>query len=186
MIEKEHVIEVLSQTLKALKEKDAAMLRSLSNQTLHSASIYKDPDAVLLAVTIYSFSKLVERENYKHYPEWKQFISISLKKIEKSISALRQDDVESFRENMISIRDAIENISSKLKEYILEVFRKSAINKASRIYEHGISREETAKLLGVTQWELAEYVGRTGIADIDLSITKPIKERIKFTENLFK
>ncbi|MEM2462826.1 MAG: hypothetical protein QXD71_01515, partial [Candidatus Pacearchaeota archaeon] len=63
---------------------------------------------------------------------------------------------------------------------------KAAINKASRIYEHGISRAETARLLGITQWELAEYVGLTGIADTDLSITLPIEKRIKLAESLFR
>lgn len=87
---------------------------------------------------------------------------------------------------MIGIRQEIEKISSKLKSYILEVFRKAAISKASRVYEHGISRAETSRLLGVTQWELAEYAGRTGISDINLSITKPIKERIKLAEKLFE
>ena len=38
--------------------------------------------------------------------------------------------------------------------------RKASINKASRIYEHGISLGKTAQLLGITQWELTEYTGQ--------------------------
>ena len=53
------------------------------------------------------------------------------------------------------------------------------IKKASRIYEHGISMQKTAKLLGISIWELAEYSGQTGISNVNLSITLDVKERIK-------
>jgi len=186
MIEKEHVIRTIKEIIKGVQNRDTPLLRSLSNHTIHSASIYQDPDAVALAVTAYALSKVVERENYHHYPEWKQFLKSCVTDLEKAITGLEQDNIGKFRKAIIRIRESITKMGSKLKDYISEVFRKAAINKASRIYEHGISRAETAKILGITQWELAEYVGRTGIADIDLSVTKTIKERLKLAEKLFK
>lgn len=186
MIEKKNVLTILRNAKRALKERDIALLKEMSNRTIHSASLYQDPDSIMLAVTIYTLSKILERENYRKYPEWKPFVKACFKFLDKSIKALEQDNIEAFRKHMISIRKETEKISSKLKNYILEVFRKAAINKASRIYEHGISRAETSRLLGITQWELAEYVGLTGISDIDLSITLPIEKRIKFVEDLFK
>ncbi|UCD20914.1 MAG: hypothetical protein JSW08_04060 [archaeon] len=186
MIEKEHTLRVLKKTIKTLKARDMTMLRTLSNQTIHTASVYQDPDAIALAVTIYALSKIVERENYRHYPDWKPFIKSCLSYLDKTITYLEKGDMKRFRNNLMGIRGEIENISSKLKEYIKEVFRKAAISKASRIYEHGISRAETAKLLGITQWELAEYVGRTGIADIRLSVTRTVRDRIKLAQSLFK
>jgi len=72
-----------------------------------------------------------------------------------------------------------------LKIYIKDVFRKAQINKASRIYEHGISMEKTAKILGISVWELSEYVGKTRIDDINLGITTPIRKRIKLAEEVF-
>jgi predicted transcriptional regulator len=72
-----------------------------------------------------------------------------------------------------------------VRDYIRDVFYKASINKASKIYEHGISRAETANILGITQWELAGYAA-SSVIDIDLTLTKSIKERIKFTEEVFK
>jgi len=46
--------------------------------------------------------------------------------------------------------------------------------------------ETTAKLLGITVWELAEYAGQTGISDVNLNITLPIKKRIRIAEEIFK
>ena len=82
---------------------------------------------------------------------WKKQKCISV----RLMQLLGKDDVKVFRKEIISVRKDI-HIFGPLKEYIQEVFRKAYINKASRIYEHGISRAETAGLLGVTQWELAE------------------------------
>ena len=46
--------------------------------------------------------------------------------------------------------------------------------------------EKTAKLLGISIWELAEYAGQTGISDVNLSITMPIKKRIKLAMEMFE
>ena len=76
-------------------------------------------------------------------------------------------------------RKTLESNSISLKNYIQDVLKKAAINKGSRIYEHGVSMGQTAKLLGITPWELAEYSGQTGSADVNLSITLDVKKRIK-------
>jgi hypothetical protein len=46
--------------------------------------------------------------------------------------------------------------------------------------------EKTAKILGISLWELAEYAGQTHIADQNLSVTMPIQQRIKLAEEIFK
>ena len=84
------------------------------------------------------------------------------------------------------IRGSIENLSGKLKKYIKEVFRNAEISKASRIYEHGISMEHTASLLGISQYELAEYAGRTGIPDVPENYTRNTKSRIKLAMEMFE
>ena len=95
-------------------------------------------------------------------------------------------DFEKFHLEVESSRKLIESLSGRLKNFIEEVFRKAQINKASRIYEHGISMEKTAKILGISLWELSEYTGKTGIADVNLALTLPIKERIKIAEEVFR
>ena len=85
----------------------------------------------------------------------------------------------------MEIRKAIEKLSGKLKNYIQDVFRSAEINKASRIYEHGISMEKTARLLGVSLFELARYSGEKE-DDIPESITVSVRQRIKFAMELFE
>ena len=46
--------------------------------------------------------------------------------------------------------------------------------------------EQTAKLLGITMFELADYAGKTGISDVPESKTLDAKSRIKLAEEIFR
>ena len=186
MEERGHLIKVLKGTRQALASKDYLEIKNLSNQVVHTSSVDQDPDVISVAVIIYALSKLVERESYKSYKGWQDFFKNYTRFLNESIKNLDKNDLGKFRENITDIRLLIENLSGNLKNYISEVFRKAQINKASRIYEHGISMEQTAKILGISVWELAEYAGQTRIADVDLSITEPIKQRLQIAREIFE
>jgi predicted transcriptional regulator len=72
-----------------------------------------------------------------------------------------------------------------IKHYVQEVLKKASINKASKIYEHGISLGHTADLLGLTQWELAEYTSQSNAAENEQSITVDVKKRAKMALEFF-
>jgi|SRR3989344_1184165 len=186
MEEKEHILNILKKVKIAFKNEDYIEIKNLSDNVIHDCSIDQDPDCISVAVVIYSLSKLIERESYKTEKQWPKFFKEYLKNIDDAILALEKDDVEAFREEIIQTRELIQNLSGNLKKSIDYVFRRAQINKASRIYEHGISMEKTAKILGISIWELAEYAGKTGIGDVNLGITMPIKQRIKQAEDFFK
>jgi len=183
--EKEHILRIFKETKEAVKNKDIIKLKDLSNQTVHTASLNQNSESIAVAVIIYSISKILERKKYEDYPNWKKFYELVLLEIDNSINALKKNDEKSFKKGLTSIRSALEKLSGKIKEYIQEVFRKASINKASRIYEHGISLETTANLLGITLFELANYAGKTGISDVPESKTINIKQRIKLIEDFF-
>ncbi len=185
MQEEENVLRILKETKKALRNNDAVRLKEMSNRTIHTASITQDSDNIAVAVIVYSLSKIIEREDYKKYPGWSEFHKLSVDSIDKAIVAVSKGDDKKLRENLTLIRKAIGKLSGKLKKYIQEVFRKASINKASRIYEHGISMERTASLLGVTMFELSEYAGQTGISDVPLAKTLGVKKRLKLAMEMF-
>ena len=129
--------------------------------------------------------KILERENYKSLRGWNDFYRIITSALDRAIKHVQDDDIKGFRGDFALIRKAINKISGKLRRYIEEVFRKAKINKASRIYAHGISMEQTAELLGITMYELAEYAGPSGITDTPLSKTLSAKARIKLAMDMF-
>jgi len=185
MEEREHVLTILKNVESTLKRKNYTKIKSLSNQIIHNASIHQDPDIISTAVIIYSLSKLLEQEVYKENRSWDNFYNQYIQHLKKAVQLLKKDDIAEFRQEIDLIRKLIQGLSGKLKDYIKDVFRKARINKASKIYEHGISMEKTARILGVSLWELAEYSGKTKVADINLAVTMPLGKRIKLAEEIF-
>jgi hypothetical protein len=185
MQERENLLRIFRETKEAIASGNAAKIKNLSNQTTNTASLTHDPDNIAVAVVIYSLSKILEREDYRKLPGWNGFYKIYTGAIDKIIIALQKNDEKSFRQNTELIRKAIDKLSGKLKDYIQDVFRRASINKASRIYEHGISMEKTAKLLGVTRFELAEYAGQGKAADVPEARTADVRTRIKLAMEMF-
>jgi hypothetical protein len=168
MKEVENVLRILEETRKSIENCDSARIYNLSNQTINTASLTKDPDNIAVAVFVYALSKIVGcQEDHK-------------------FKDIKKGDEIRFRKDLHDIRKEITKVSGKLKEYIKFVFRKAQVNKATKIYEHGISQELTAKLLGVTSWEIQEYAGPKGVSDIPLGKTLDTKTRIKVVESFFK
>lgn len=186
MKEVSNILRIIEETKKAIETQKYSEIQNLSNQTINTASLTQDPDNIAVAVVIYSLSKIFEREHYKKYPEYKKIYKVILSSLECAIEDLEKNDLKDFRKDFENISACIKKISGKLKEYIKEVFRKAKINKASRIYEHGISMEQTAKLLGITMFELADYAGKTGISDVPESKTLDTRSRIKLAEEIFR
>lgn len=186
IIEKENVLDILKKTKKAIIAKDIFTLKQLSDRTVHNASLYQDTDSLTLAVLVHSLGKVTERQRYSEYKEWPIFEKAMISNLDKSVYDLNSGNIDEFRNDLFAVRRVISKLSGHLKKYIEEVFRKSSISKASRIYEHGISLEQTASLFGITLFELAEYAGKTGISDVNLGITMPIEKRLKQAEEFFK
>jgi len=187
MIEKENVLRILKETLTALKSENYSYIKELSNQTIHSASTQQDSTSITLAVFLYSLSKILERTEYKKEKGYKTFNKDLLNYLSSAIDSLEKNDLNNFDYSLKKIRRELSGLSGNLKDYIQDVFRKAEINKASKIYEHGISMEQTAKLLGVSIWELANYTGqKTFLYNEPESNTLGVKKRIKLAEDFFK
>jgi len=186
MQEPENILRILRGTKEAIRDEDVVKLKDLSNQTIHSASVAQDTNSILIAVIVYSLSKILERTNYKQYPEYKKFFKHLTAHIDKAITAVKANNEIKLRDELNNIRKDISKLTGNFKRQVQNVFQRAKINKASRIYEHGISMEKTSKLLGITIWELAEYAGQTGIGDVDLGVTMPAKQRVKLAVDFFK
>ncbi len=187
MQEKENVLRILEETKEAIKNNDSLKLKVLSNQTNNTASLTQDSDNIAVAVAVYSISKIIERTEYRNFPGWNDFYKTIVSAIDNSIIAIKKNDSKKLSDSLISIRKAVSKLSGKLKEYIQDVFRKAQINKASKIYEHGISMEKTSNLLGITMFELMSYSGQKPESpEVSLTKTLDVKSRIKNAMDMFK
>lgn len=186
MKEVKNVLRILRETKRLIEDDDAFELKALSNQTIHAATVSQDADNIIVAVLVYSIGKVMERDHYRKMEGWTEFRSAVIKNLTLAIKSLEADDVDKCRVYLGRIRNSLNRISSDLARYIKDVFRKAEINKAFKLYEHGLSTEKTAELLGVSLWDISSYIGQSSIGDAHVSVTMPVEERVKIAEEIFK
>jgi len=182
-----HVIKIIEEAKKALIENNSFELMQLSNRITDSSSIWQHKGDLAVIVIVYTLSKIVERKPSLNISDlnWRKFINKISLDLDSTISALEKKNFTEYENSLEKARKTIESISPNIKTHIQEVFRKASITKASRLHEHGISLEQTAKILGITQWELSEYVGKTRITEVKGAISLDIKKRARIALEFF-
>lgn len=186
MQEVDNILRIFKESKVAMQAGDGSKLRSLSDQTINTASRTQDPDNIATAVIVYALSKMVERGDYRKQEGWNIFYEKLERSIDKIIKAIELKKDLLIKRNLKEMRQNIGSLSGNLKKYIEDVFRRASINKASRIYAHGISSEKTASLLGISIWELQNYSGESIAKEDPESKTITAKQRIKLLEDFFK
>lgn len=185
MKEVNNILRILNETKNSFEKGDARKIKELSNQTINTASLTQDPDNIAVAVIVYSIGKILERGVCQKSPKWKASCKNIPLYLDIAIKGIENKNEKKYRNAFTKLRKLISGISGKMKYYIQDVFDKAQINKASKIYEHGVSMEQTSNLLGVTMFDLAQYAGGTKISDAPESKTISAKQRIKIAEEMF-
>jgi len=178
-IVRKDILLILSKALNILKkqeEEEIAQLKELSNHTIHNSSIFQDDDSIDIAVLVYSLSQIIER---KHFIDTR-----IVKQIEESYYNLKKNSISEYKRTIKNLFKTISKIDEKLKMYIEEVIDQAQIKKGSKLYAHGISLARSAELLGTSQWELMNYVGKTQISES--TDRTDIRARLQLTRGLFK
>ncbi len=176
---KEDILAALKEVIEALKKEDYSALSELSNHTIHDASIFQEDDPLTIAVLVYALSKCIQR-----CLERNQVCPTVAPALEKAYTALENDDDNEYRAIIKNLLREIGDMDAQLKLYIQEVVEKARIKKASKLHEHGISIARTAELLGLSQWELQNYIGKvvTEIPSDGIKVT----DRLRRTRELFR
>ena len=182
---REIILGALKESIKALKENDTNALKDISNRTMHSSSIMQDEHSITFSVLIYSLFKIYERTDYQKYEKWYFFDDNVKNSLSLAIDKLEHNDDKGYDNVISKLLKGVDKLDKRLKDYIKEVIGSAKINKASRLYEHGLSIGKVAELLGVNTFELMEYIGKTGIADVTPRI-KSMKLRLENARGLFR
>ena len=185
MEERSHIIHVLGEAHEALKNNDAVALKELSNQTIHCASCIQDSGSITIAVLNYALSKIIERGQQNTIKNWAAFVKRFSIYLDSASHSLEDNNQEKYEEFIKKARASLEGVAINLKPYIQEVIRNASINKASKLYEHGISLGQTASLLGITQWELSDYAGSRVETSSGMSRNINVKKRAQMALEFF-
>lgn len=151
------ILKVIKSAISMIERDNIFGLKDLSNQTIHNSSIFQDNDSVGIAVIMYTLSKIFDRQKNID----KSVINILI----KAKNSLFDYDIERFRRFLKKLFALISKEDKKTKMYLQEVISQAGVRKGSKIYDHGISLAQSANILGVSQWDMMDYLGKTKIAD---------------------
>ncbi len=178
------LIRVLKKTFYATKKQDIKALRSLSDHIIDDASVFQDNYSISLAIILYTLSKIFEKEKYQLYPEWNSFYNKIISNIKKLIFYLEKSDFDNYSASLKELLSSIKKLDKKASLYIEEVVKSSKIKKGSNLYSYGLSLGRTAELLGISKWELMNYIGNIELKTQGLK-TVSVKQRYNMAEKIF-
>jgi len=180
------ILSILGEIKKAVELKDIMLLKRISDQTIHNSSLYQDRNSVSVAVLSYSLSKLYERERYHLFKGWSGFEKMLKTAFDSMIDDLEKHNYPLFEEHREGLFKSIAKLDNRLRKHVQFVIHRARISKSSRLYEHGLSLGRTATLMGISQFELMDYIGSTWIADVKEGISTNAVERLKIARRVFK
>ncbi len=171
---REDLVTIWQTCLEVVEEGEFDELTHLSNTTIHNSSIYGDELSISAAVIVYSLHKIAQRRQ------------LNVGQIIEHITKLMQDlsaekDIE-YKKHQKQFFEYIQGVDSRFKLYIDQVLEQAKVKKGWKVYDHGISMGASANLLGVSQWELMNYVGNTVVTG---TIKTDVKSRLAYTRRLF-
>lgn len=173
---KEDIISVLDSSLVFINDTDYSKLKELSNHVIHNASIYQDQYSINIAILIYAISKIFDRD--------KDLNPKVIRLLKDLKQTLLNDRYKDYETDVKQLYKTIAKEDSKLRLYINEVIEMAQIKKGSKIYDHGISMAQSAEILGISQWELMDYIGKTRISDT-FEENGDIVNKLEFVRKIF-
>jgi hypothetical protein len=179
------IIDIIKKALVILKKNDIPELDALSDHTLHDASIYQDKDSISIAVVIYALAKVIHRTEHAYIKDWKKIYGIIVDSLNKGLRELENNKNDAYRRYVKKILGHIGKVETKMKWYIEDVLDKAKVVKGGKLYAHGLSVEQAASLLGVSQYELMSYIGKTQISDVFPEQGMSVVKRVAYAKKLF-
>jgi len=154
---KKDLLLILSKTIDILKTKessDVEELKTLSEQAIEDVAVHKDIDLISATVLIYSIYKVlpeIKDENYKDL----------LVELESALSNLQQNQLGRYNQKIKSLYEILRRDNSNVKLHLQDVMHAARIKKGASLLGHGLSIGQAAGLMGLSNWDLQQYVGGT-------------------------
>ncbi|MBS3133182.1 hypothetical protein J4470_03585 [Candidatus Woesearchaeota archaeon] len=171
-----NIIRLLKECITAINKGDSFRLKELSNSNIHNASIFQDEDSLSIGVVIYALSKVIERMYNK---------KIVVASLRSASDALSSGNDSKYRSVIGDLIKSVQTEDLRLKKFVFSAIEQAQVKKGSVLYEHGLSISRVAAILGISKWELLNYVGKTKIAEQSSELI-PTEKRLILARRLFQ
>jgi hypothetical protein len=171
---------MLERSIRAIKTNNLIDLGRISNETIHNASIFQDDISKTLAILVLSIYKLEQTSMV-------QGVDLNLRSFAADLAEIHKNLQDAHAHKCVG---CFEKIRLKIKKLGQKVFRQNIVNRAEvkkggKIYDHGISLAQAAEVMGISQWELYDYIGKSKLNDYPEDLDTRVKTRVAYTRSLF-
>lgn len=173
-------LSVIEKAIRFLNTKQFAEIERISNQTIHNSSINQDVVSTSISKLIYGIHKIEQASFQKSIPFPSEKFVIELTKLH---TYLERGQISAYEKELDKTMIVIEEIAHEF--HLHNLINRAGVKKGKKLYEHGISIAQAAKTMGVSQWELYDYVGKSTLNDTIDDIDKRVAKRLMYTEKIF-
>jgi hypothetical protein len=154
---KKEIIADLLKTKDILQKKDSnvsLLLKELSDHAIEDVAVQKDMDLISITVFIYSLGKVIQR-----MPEEEQKDLVV--EIDSAIKQLSARNLGRYNKSVKSLFNIIGKSDAKVKMHLQDVMQAARIKKGMILLGKGLSMGQAAGLMGLSNWDLQSYAGKT-------------------------
>ncbi len=140
------------------ESKDIEELKTLSDHAIEDIAVQKDLELVSVTVLIYSLYKIgicIDEQAY---------IQV-LQELQKAKDGLEQRNLGKYNSSMKKLYELIQSCNAQVKEHLNDVMQAARIKKGTTLLQRGLSIGQAAGLMGLSNWELQQYAGKTTALD---------------------
>jgi len=166
---------------------DPGRIMELSDHIIHSASVYQDKYSIQAATFVYALGKVIAKGKVRRFPQsaWESFKKVVKSELKNAINYLKRGKDRRYDLSVRHMQDAIKRLDTSFKQYVETVLDKAKLKKGVKIYEHGISLKKVSEMIGVSEWELMDYAGKTMIVEQE-HFESRVKDRLDRARRLFE
>ncbi len=177
---KKEVVSVLIKTKEILQKRDpnvSLLLKELSDSAIEDVAVQKDMDLISITVFIYSLGKVVQR-----MPE--EELKDLIVEIDSAIKQLNASNLGRYNRIVKSMFKIIKHSNAKVKLHLQDVMQAARIKKGMILLGKGLSMGQAAGLMGLSNWDLQSYAGKTTALEVTKETISENK-RLSFAISLF-
>ena len=142
--------------LERKKQMDVEAMKKLSDQAIEDVALYKDLDVVSMSVLFYSIYKVVDRLDEESF-------DYLINGMDVARVALQKNNFGMYNKSIKNMFTTVRGCNAKVKEHFQDVMDAARIKKGAVLLQKGLSLGQAAGLMGLSNWDLQEYAGRTVI-----------------------
>ncbi len=179
-VTRQSLIKDIGHTITILERNNSTSpkeLKILSEHVIEDVALYRNVDAITLAILIYSIYKSILCISEDKHKEMIQ----RLKVLHSNIKAKK---FTKYNESMKQLFEVLRACNAEIKNHIQDVFYAAKIKKGTNLLEQGLSLARAADLMGVSRWDVLQY-GGSSVTRVEHTESWPAVKRLNLARKFF-